>query len=285
MIYTPFEYTIPAPYGASFVDGEKVISPFNPINSAPPRSERTLSRWIYLAAGKYVLRTVSQSSATWLLNTVRKMGSTLVEEKQLLFTTLGSEGVTEREFIVSRSGVKKLDVILRNGSASLDVSYFAFNIRRGGSLIYASSLNGWKSSDTNTLPPSALGEMPDYRDFLPVFTINPNWQGGVLEKLSYLTNILESSTDAEQRRMMRIHPRRSFEASFLREKEGRSRLENFISGHGHEPFLVPLWHEAIRLPFANLNQTLDVTFTGYNLTSNGASTSNGSQISCGLFLP
>jgi len=284
MIYTPFEFPVPAPHSASFTDGEKAVSVATPLASAPARSERMISRWIYLAPGFYTMHGITKTSGTWLLNSVRQAGSTLVEEKQLLFTTLASQGVVDREFYVSRGGVKKLDIILRNISTSAGECYAAFNIKRSGNLIYASDNEGWVASDTNKVLTSQMPALPDYRKSLPVFTLTPNWQGGILEKLEYLTNVLPSSTDAEQRRMLRVHPRRSFEVSFLREKDERARLDSFVSGHGHEPFLVPLWHEAVRLPYGDPKETAEIPFDGYNLISNGAHLSNGSQMSCGLDL-
>ena len=46
---------------------------------------------------------------------------------------------------------------------------------------------------------------------LPVWTIRPNWKGGILERLEWLTDVLASDTGVEQRRSVRPTPRRSFE--------------------------------------------------------------------------
>jgi len=282
MIYTPFEFPLPTAIAASFTSGEKAVAIANPMASAPGRSTYAISRWIYLHSGTYVIRCAAKTSATFLLNTVDEHLGFRKEQKQLLFTCTSSQGVIEREVFVAKSGVRKLDVILRNISVGPDDCYVVFNIRRSGNLIYASDNEGWVASDTGTVAPSEMPEMPDYRASLPVFSVIPNWKDGVLERLEYKTNVLTSTSDAEQRRAMRLYPRRSFEASFLRERSVRSRLDAFISGNGHGEFLVPLWHESLRLPYGDPKETVVVPFDGYNLVSNGLRKSDGTYFSYGL---
>lgn len=282
MIYTPFEFAVPSGIASSFTSGEKTVSVVSPLASAPARSTFMISRWIYLPAGSYVFRCAAKASATWLLNTVHEFNGVRKEEKQLLFTCTEAQGVIEREVFVAKSGVRKLDVLMRNTSTGTAECYVVFNIRRSGNPIYLSDNEGWLASDTGTVTAAQMPEMPDTRKFLPVFNITPNWQGGVLERIEYLTNVLASTTDAEQRRAMRVHPRRSFEVSFLREKTLRARLDGFVAGHGHNEFLVPLWHESLRLPYGEPKETVPVPFAGYNLISDGSATSNGVHTSCGL---
>lgn len=282
MIFTPFEFSVPSPIAASFTSGEKAIGVTNPLSATPARSTYSISRWIYLNAGTYIIRCAAKSSATFLLNTVHEHLGVRKEQKQLLFTCTEAQGVIEREVFVPKAGVRKLDVIMRNITASTADCYVVFNIRRSGNLIYASGVSGFLASDSASFPAASMPAVPDYRQFLPVFNIAPNWKEGVLERVEYLTNVLASDTDAEQRRMMRSHPRRSFEASFLREKSVRSRLDAFITGYGHSEFMVPLWHESLRLPYGDPKETVVVPFDGYNLVSDGSATSNGAYYSCGL---
>ena len=82
---------------------------------------------------------------------------------------------------------------------------------------------------------------------LQCFTTLPNWKGGVLERLSWLTDVMVGEAAVEQRRALRMYPRRSFEASFLRTDESRTRIDVFLSSQGAKRILVPLWHEQFYL--------------------------------------
>lgn len=79
---------------------------------------------------------------------------------------------------------------------------------------------------------------------LPVWTIAPNWQGGILEALEWYTNVLTPEINrAEQRRMIRMSPRRSFEVGFTVEGNERSYLANWLHRLGGSEFMLPLWHD------------------------------------------
>lgn len=91
------------------------------------------------------------------------------------------------------------------------------------------------------------GAPADARRALPVFSLTPNWKSGVLERLAWLTDVMSSEIAVEQRRSIRLYPRRSFEVSFLRAYNQRSRLDNFLAGMGRKVFMVPLWHEQFKL--------------------------------------
>lgn len=91
------------------------------------------------------------------------------------------------------------------------------------------------------------GAPADERRALRTFTISPNWKGGILETLSWLTDVMSSEQAVEQRRGIRRWPRRMFEAGFLRQNAHRARLDNFLVGTGRELLMVPLWHEQFSL--------------------------------------
>ena len=71
----------------------------------------------------------------------------------------------------------------------------------------------------------------------------PNWKDGITERLEWQTDVMVSETGAEQRRPIRLHPRRTFEGSFLRWDENRQVLDTTMAGIGTAPMLVPLWHD------------------------------------------
>lgn len=82
---------------------------------------------------------------------------------------------------------------------------------------------------------------------LPLWTIRPNWTEGVLERLSWLTDVIPSSYGPEQRRALRITPRREFEMGFNPIDNARSYFELFLHRFGSEEFMLPLFHDRGKL--------------------------------------
>lgn len=82
---------------------------------------------------------------------------------------------------------------------------------------------------------------------LPLWTIRPNWTEGVLERLSWLTDVIPSSYGTEQRRALRLTPRREFEMEFNPVDNARSYFELFLHRFGSEEFMLPLFHDRGKL--------------------------------------
>lgn len=78
---------------------------------------------------------------------------------------------------------------------------------------------------------------------LPVWTIRPNWAQGILERLEWLTDVLTSDTGVEQRRSVRMSPRRSFEITVNPTRAIRTYLDLVTHRLGSETWLLPLWHD------------------------------------------
>lgn len=78
---------------------------------------------------------------------------------------------------------------------------------------------------------------------LPVWTIPPNWQNGILERLEWLTDVLGNSIGAEQRRALRLSPRRTFEVDFIPTDQERAYLDLWLRAMGADEFMLPLWHD------------------------------------------
>lgn len=69
----------------------------------------------------------------------------------------------------------------------------------------------------------------------------PDWSGGVLERLTAATDILQSESAASQRRALRIAPRREFEAQLYAEGRERQLLDLALFGWGHRVWAMPIW--------------------------------------------
>nr|WP_253767514.1 hypothetical protein [Pseudomonas aeruginosa] len=70
----------------------------------------------------------------------------------------------------------------------------------------------------------------------------PDWADGVQESLEWLTELLTSTSGVEQRRSLRLSPRRSFEAEFYAEGRERVLLDLSLAGWGP---LVPHSHRPV----------------------------------------
>lgn len=82
---------------------------------------------------------------------------------------------------------------------------------------------------------------------LPVWSIRPNWREGILERLEWLTDVLPSSSGAEQRRGLRLTPRRSFEVRFNPTGNERTFMDLWMNRLGSQQCLAPLWHDKAKM--------------------------------------
>lgn len=75
-----------------------------------------------------------------------------------------------------------------------------------------------------------------------VFSFDPCWQEPIIERLTWLTNVLPHRDASEQRRQVRLYPRRQLEyLCFGLTSLERSRMDNFIRAYQHTGFLLPIW--------------------------------------------
>lgn len=81
----------------------------------------------------------------------------------------------------------------------------------------------------------------------PVWSIRPNWREGVLERLEWLTDVMVSSVGAEQRRALRLSPRRYIEITVNPTKNERSFLDLTLHNMGSDDWLFPLWWDQGKL--------------------------------------
>lgn len=75
----------------------------------------------------------------------------------------------------------------------------------------------------------------------------PDWADGVVETLEWLTDVLTSETAVEQRRALRLAPRREFEAKMYVEGSDRQLLDMLLYGWGSRVWALPIWHEIQQL--------------------------------------
>lgn len=79
---------------------------------------------------------------------------------------------------------------------------------------------------------------------LPVFSLRHNWSQSLTERLEWLTDPLEAmASGAEQRRGLRLSPRRTLEPYFTPQRNERSWLDLMLHRLGSSEWMVPLWHD------------------------------------------
>ncbi len=236
-----FEAAIPdAGVAAVFANGEKALAVSATLASTTT-GVRHLARRFVLEGGEYTLRVYCKDACSvWF-------GQDGISLGRIAVTAPNAATYTEVTFWAN-PGDNRLDVVLSKLGAT-GPCYVVLTLYRDGSPIYVSTASGWMF-DTSPVLDVDLPSTGDARLLLPVFTLTPNWASGVIERLQWATSIAQSETDDEQRRSLRRHPRRSFEAQFLRSGLGFQRLKNFVAAIGRRTFLVPLFHDQYRLPAA-----------------------------------
>jgi hypothetical protein len=94
----------------------------------------------------------------------------------------------------------------------------------------------------------------------PLWSIRPDWTDGIIERLEWLTDVLPSEIGVEQRRALRLTPRRYMEANFSVYGADRTFLESLLQQKGRSNFLIPLWHDKVVLPATLVGGTTYLPF-------------------------
>lgn len=79
------------------------------------------------------------------------------------------------------------------------------------------------------------------------WTWPPHWGAGMLERLEWLTDVLQAYRGEEQARALRLNPRQLLEFSVLVEGPARRHLEAVLWNWGARVWAVPLWYDGLEL--------------------------------------
>lgn len=75
----------------------------------------------------------------------------------------------------------------------------------------------------------------------------PNWGTPVVERLSWLTDVLGNPRGTEQRRSLRIAPRKAWQANFIVEGNERALFDLAMAGWGRRVWALPVWVDVQQL--------------------------------------
>lgn len=88
---------------------------------------------------------------------------------------------------------------------------------------------------------------------LPLWSVPPNWRTPVTERLEWLTDVMGSRSGAEQRRSIRLSPRRFFEYLINPVGAVRSFADQWFHRIADAQCLLPLWHDKARTTSVTLD--------------------------------
>jgi hypothetical protein len=81
----------------------------------------------------------------------------------------------------------------------------------------------------------------------PVWSVQPDWSDGMTERLEWLTDVLRSTSGAEQRIQIRVSPRRTFEMKTVVFGPERALYDLGLKAQGTADWYVPLWYDVSRI--------------------------------------
>lgn len=79
------------------------------------------------------------------------------------------------------------------------------------------------------------------------WTLVPDWTDGIKERLAWATEILSSDRRDEQRRALRLSPRRSFDVKLFAEDRERTLFDLMMHGWGARVWAMPIWPDIQRI--------------------------------------
>lgn len=105
-----------------------------------------------------------------------------------------------------------------------------------------------------------------------LFDFDPNWTRPVIERLEWLTDVMVSRANIEQRARLRPKPRRSYEYRILtRDNHERIRLHNRLLSWQGRSYALPVWPDTTTLtqPLAAGISQIPVATSGRDYVSDG----------------
>lgn len=229
-----YDFALVAPFNTIFTNGERLLGVASTLGGASPGTH-TLSRWFNLDKGGIFNLKFRATGAAVIRTGPNKAG--------LVTVLTVPANTTAQTQIYAPPGEFRMDIELAHAGGNCGVAFVIF---MPDEVVYATDKDGWVFETATVPDDNELTAAEDPRLSLPVFSVLPNWRNGILERLIYLTDTMESETAAERPVSVRSAPRRQFDVEFMRREVQRARLDSFAVGVGQRHFLMPLYHEQHR---------------------------------------
>jgi hypothetical protein len=149
------------------------------------------------------------------------------------------------------SFVTELDVAgttsVKVGSVVGEVPVFAASVAHAGGLVgevirtHASlTVIGAMVGEVLYVPPTPIAPPPSV-------VVPPDWDQGVTETFEWMTDVFVSKFGHEQRRQLRLSPRRYLEISYTVFNQDRASFDLFMRAYGGSTFYLPDWQDGGKL--------------------------------------
>lgn len=235
-----YDFSLVSPFTSIFTNGERIVGVSASLGGAAAGTYH-LARWFNLAQGGIFNLKFRATGNAALRVGPNKAGLAM------LLNAPANTTVTTQVYVPP--GKFRLDIELEHAAGNCGLCFLMF---LPDEVVYKSSKDGWVFEAGTVPDDNELTAADDPRLSLPVFSVLPNWRNGILERITYLTDVMASETAAEQSSSVRAAPRRQFDVEFARWNVVRARLDSFAVGVGSQRFLVPLYTEQYR-PNGGLN--------------------------------
>lgn len=115
------------------------------------------------------------------------------------------------------------------------------------------------------------GLLPVSGQRIVAWPLTPDWKTPVRERLAFFTDVLPSSADVEQRRAMRLAPRRVFQANLIAQGRERVFADLLLHSGGAKVWALPIWPDIqlLSTPVAAEAMSIDCLTTGRDFRPGG----------------
>lgn len=218
------------------LDGAWMLYAQDDILSAPADTQFYMAKWIVVNGGEYLVKAIADDSAIMKIDGVAMppIGLDISKGYPTFTVTLAA-------------GVHRMDLYYTNVPANTP-GYVGYAFYRGSNSVpeFVSTPDEWLVSDDGE---PEIGPSPDPSPTmnLPVWLPRPNWADGITETMEWLTDVLTSESNAEQRRKLRRFPRRTVEGAFLEADNERQIIDISLVAIGRNECLLPIFWDKQRL--------------------------------------
>lgn len=93
---------------------------------------------------------------------------------------------------------------------------------------------------------------------LTLFSFYPTWDAGILERLEWLSDVTTGPTGIEQRRLLRLSPRRTFQMKLIANGKDRQYFDILCFDWGSRNFAIPIWPDVQELQYVRFSGSTQI---------------------------